>query len=237
MVLGGLRGLRPAASPRWAGLGTELCATQGVAGKCAWQPGAQATPTPVADLLQGREAHPAQRPGLAPEGPTCRPASLGTFRTLGYPGTLLCPGRVTKGQPNHCPSPLSAPPQAPLGAWASGTWEAPGWFLGGGEGWPPGGRAACPAGHVSPSTHRQARCPCGAPAKCELVSVSLPPPQAGPVHREALPLHLRLRWVSALRHPGRGSPGHTLLPSLHPRLPLPPSESACLARISREGGR
>lgn len=41
-------------------------------------------PTPVTDLQQGCEAHPAQQPGLVLEGTSCSPASLDTSRHLAW---------------------------------------------------------------------------------------------------------------------------------------------------------
>lgn len=193
----GVAGLRPAVTPR--GLSPE--------------PGSVRHRVPgLTDPAPRCEAH--QLRGLAPprgaRSRAClsqhvRGARLGHLRssleTLGGSGVPPCPGWGEAKGAAHPPSPLSAPP----GAWATGR------IMGGSGGWP---RRRAPR----PSPRRWVGV-CAVPRPS--VSSNPFPPQAGPVHRKALPLHLCLRWVSTARRDA----GHGVPTAPFPaHLPRPPPE-------------
>lgn len=73
-----------------------------------------------------------------------------------------------------------------------------------------------------------------------LVSISLspPPPRLDQSFGEALPLHLRLRWVSASRHPQRWQPmpdPPTIAPSMPALFPI--RKLGYRQEIQGDGGR
>lgn len=150
-------------------------------------------------------------------------------------GAVLRPCPAQGGLPKHCRLPPSPPPTPPS---RTDLWGPGGpWQVHGGQ-WQVspegvGGLSPCQAPHLS--THQCAGCVCGVQAKHELVSICLPPSQAGPVHRETLPLHLRLRWVSSSRHPACPRP-FASPPPASPHQNRPPRPWKCRTGRTRQRG-